>query len=116
MRQFRFRALITLYPADPHSVTPDASSPRYPNRTLALVVLARPLLADDGPARYFPTEISWDSETPLRPGDRALVTVKVSDDRASDYLAAGQPFTLWSRGQVGHGTVVRKISADGSRP
>jgi len=40
------------------------------------------------------------------------VTVRVTDDSADDYLAAGQRFTLWSGGQVGHGIVYRKVFTD----
>ncbi len=112
MRRFRFRALITLCPAEPDSLAAHASSPRHQGHTCALVILARPLPTVDGPARYLPTEIWWDGETLLYPRSHALVTVKVIDDQAGDFLADGQPFTLWCGGQVGHGTVVGRVLED----
>jgi hypothetical protein len=116
VRQFRFRAVITLYPADPHSATPHAASPHYPNHTVALVILARSLRTDNGAARYFPTEIWRDGEAPLQRGSDAMVTVKVTDDLADDFLDVGQQFTLWSGGQVGHGIVCSRVYADDGPP
>jgi hypothetical protein len=78
------------------------------------VILAQPLRADGGPARYFPTEIWREDELPLRPGDRVPVTARVSDDHADRYLDAGQRFTLWSGGQVGSGIVYRRVFTDHS--
>jgi hypothetical protein len=104
-RQFMFRALVTLSPADP----PHGAARQYPSHTRALVIMAHPLRADGGPARYFPTEIWREDAAPLRPGDQVLVTARVTDDVADEYLDAGQRFTLWSGGQVGHGIVYRKV-------
>ena len=47
-----------------------------------------------------------------RPGDHATVTAKVSDDHADAYLDAGERFTLWSGGEVGHGTIYRRVFTD----
>ena len=112
MRQFTFRALVTLSPARPPDETPHGAALQYPSHTRALVILARPLRADGGPERYFPTEIWRDDEEPLRSGERALVTARVSDDDADQFLDAGQQFTLWSGGQVGHGIVYRRVFTD----
>jgi hypothetical protein len=72
------------------------------------MVVARPL-HNAGSCRYFPAEICWDGEQPLHPGGQAVVTVTVTDDDAAAFLGAGQPFTLWSGGAVGHGTVSRRV-------
>lgn len=112
MRQFRFRALVTLDPAEPRPGAPHPPARQYPNHTRALMILARPLRADTGPSRCLPAEIWRDDEEPLRPGDRALVTARVSDDQADAFLDAGQQFTLWSGGDVGHGTVCRRVFTD----
>jgi hypothetical protein len=112
VRQFRFRALITLDPADSR---PGALHPRarqYSCHTRALMILAEPLRAGVGPARCLPAELWWDSEQPLHPGDHALVTARVSDDNADAFLEAGQRFALWSGGPVGHGTVCRRVFTD----
>ena len=108
VRQARFRAIITLDPAEPRPATLHPPALEYPNPTRALVVRARPL-RNAGSIRYFPAEICWDSEQPLHPGDRATVTITVTDDEASAYLDTGQRFALWSGGDVGHGIIARKV-------
>lgn len=112
VRRFTFRALVTLAPAEPRLETPHASPEQYASHTVALVVLAPSLRDGHDQARFFPTEIWSAGEAPLRPGHRALVTVRVTDDHAEDFLNFGQRFTLWSRGLVGHGIVCSGISAD----
>jgi hypothetical protein len=67
---------------------------QYPNPARALVIRARPL-RNAGSVRFFPAEICWDGDQPLHPGDRAWVTVTVTDDDAGSYFDAGQRFTLW---------------------
>lgn len=112
MHQFRFRAQVAL---DPVESGPPALHPRtrqYPSHTRALMILALPLRADGGSARYLPAEIWRDDEEPLRPGDHVTVTARVCDDRADAFLGAGQTFTLWSGGEVGHGTVFRRVFTD----
>jgi hypothetical protein len=64
---------------------------------------------DVGGCRYFETEICWDGEAPLLPGDQAVVTLTVTDGDAAAFLATGPPFTLWSGGDVGHGTITRRV-------
>jgi hypothetical protein len=113
VRQFMFRALVTLNPVDPSRAGRSAVL-HYPSHTTALVVLAQPLRADGGPARFLPTEIWREDELPLRPGDHVPVTARVSDDHADQYLEAGARFTLWSGGQVGYGIVYRRVFTDHS--
>ena len=108
VRQARFRALITLYSLEPRPGALHAAAPQFHNHTRALMVRAHPL-RHAGSTRYFTTEISWDGEQPLRRGDSCVVTVTVTDDEVGDYLGAGQRFTLWSGGEVGHGTISRKV-------
>jgi hypothetical protein len=112
MRQSRFRALVSLDPVAASSGTLHPRAREYPSHTRALVILARPLRSGLGPARYLRTELWQDDETPFRAGDRAFVTVRVTDDRADDFLGAGQRFALWSGGEVGHGTICRKVFTD----
>lgn len=111
LRQTRFRALITLDPATPSRGTPmpaAAVPPQYPNHTRALMVRAlRPRIP--GTIRYFAAEICWDGDEPLHPGDHAIVTITLTDDEAVAYLEGGQRFTLWSGGDVGHGTISRRV-------
>jgi hypothetical protein len=112
VRQFRFRALITLDPAAPRPATLHPPARQYPNHTHALMIQAHDLRT--GYIRYFPAELCSDSEQPLHPGDRAVVTITVTDDEASAFFGAGQRFTLWSGGDVGHGTISRRVFTDNS--
>jgi hypothetical protein len=112
VRQFRFRALITLDPVEPRSGNLCPRLRQYPSHTRALMIVARPLRADTGAARPLPAEIWWDGDEPLRPGDHAAVTAMVSDEQADAFLGPGQRFTLWSGGVVGHGTVSRRVFTD----
>jgi hypothetical protein len=104
----RSRPLTALSPAVPRPARLQPPAHQYPNHTRALMIMARPLRTV-GHLRYFPAEISWDSEGPPRPGDRAVVTITVTDDEASAFLDGGQSFTLWSGGDVGHGTISRRV-------
>ena len=66
-------------------------------------------LCRPGGTRIFPAEICWDDDEPLHPGDRAEVTITVTDDEAPEFLDGGQRFTLWSGDDVGHGTITRRV-------
>jgi hypothetical protein len=112
MRQFRFRALVTLDPVQPRPEALHPHAQEYPSHTRALMILALPLRADGGPARHLPAEIWQDGDEPLRAGDHATVTARVSDDHADAFLDAGARFTLWSGGEVGHGTIYRRVFTD----
>jgi hypothetical protein len=90
VRQFRFRAVITLDPVEPRPGAPRPRARPYPSHTRALMIAALPLRADGGPARLLPAEIWRDGEEPLSPGDRATVTARVSDDHADAFLDAGR--------------------------
>ena len=108
----RFRALIALDPAGTRSMLPSRPMRRpaqcYLNHTHALMVQAA-RLHSPGRTRIFPAEICWDDGEPLYPGDRAEVTITVIDDEAPDFLDGGQRITLWSGGDVGHGTITRRV-------
>jgi hypothetical protein len=113
VRRFRFRALITLDGTEPHPRLPRKGRREYPNHTRDLMVEARPLRGA-GCTRHFTAELCWDSEQPLHPGDRAEVTITVTDDEARAFFDAGQRFTIWSGGGVGHGVVSRRVFTDNS--
>ena len=118
MQQVRYRALIALDPVPPGPnalsmpETPDrptASKPRqYRNHTHALMIRAQ-CLTNPGYARTFPAELSWEDERPLHPGDRAEVTITMTDDEAAAFFGAGQRFSLWSGTDIGHGTISRRV-------
>jgi hypothetical protein len=103
VHQFRFRALIALdAAAASHGIGQYAS----PTQALMLraACLSRPVSH-----RLFPAEVSWDDHHLLKPGDRAVVTLKVADEDAEMFFAAGQRFTIWNGSDIGHGTISRQI-------
>jgi hypothetical protein len=111
VRPFKFRAVITLDPAREMPVKLHPPARQYLNHTHTLMIEASPLRYG-GPTRHFPAEICWDDDGPLHPGDHATVTVTVTDNDAGAFFDAGQRFTLWSGGTVGHGTIARRVFSD----
>lgn len=107
MKQYRFRAVITLEPA-----SADGKRGRYESGTRHLLVhawrLDEPLLG-----KFLPAMILCDSGQPLEGGKNQVATIAVTDDDALAYLAPGQPFTLWGQG-TGHGVISRRIFTDQS--
>ena len=115
MPQVRYRALIALdsVPAEPDALsmpkTPKMRKRReYPNHTHALMIRAQ-CLSKPGYARCFPAELSWEDERPLYPGDRAEVTITMTDDEVAEFFGAGQRFSLWNGTDIGHGTISRRV-------
>jgi hypothetical protein len=102
VKQFRFRALVTVE-------VPARGGPgrQYPSGTRALMVHAR-RIGQPSCDKYFPASICRDDGLPLRPGQRAIVTITVTGDDAAEYLGSGQPFTLWGGG-AGHGIISRQV-------
>jgi hypothetical protein len=122
MRQVKYRALIAL---DPVPAKPDALAmpkrPKTPNRPLARVprqyanhthalMVRAQCLASPGYTRCFPAELSWDDGRLLHPGDRAEVTITMTDDEVPAFFGAGQRFSLWDGADIGHGTISRRLT------
>jgi hypothetical protein len=107
VRLYRFRALVTVDP-------PEGSRPAraYHSGTRNLMVHACHIGSPAGD-RYFPVTMTWEEPGDLRSGDRAMVTITVTDTDAPAYLGAGQPFTLWGGGS-GHGVITRQVYTDGA--
>jgi hypothetical protein len=101
MRRFRYRALVKL---DPPALR--GLGRPYPSETRA-VIHARSI-GEPCVHRYMPATISSDDQLPLRPGDRVVATITVTDDDAPSFLGPGQPFTLWG-GSTGHGIISRQV-------
>jgi hypothetical protein len=102
VKLFRFRAVITLDPAA------GPSAREYASGTRALLVHGT-RNGEPGTGKFFPVMMTWDhEEDPLRPGDRAVVTVTIADAEAPAYLAAGQHFGLWGAGG-GPGVISRQV-------
>lgn len=107
MHRSRFRAIITMDPAEGSRT----AQRQYENHTRALMVDSY-WPGPAGSVRYFPAEIWWDDERPLRAGDHMVVTIAMTDDDADTFFASGHQFMLWSGGIVGHGTISRKVFSD----
>ena len=105
MKQFMFRALVTL-----DAGASSASAMQYPSGTHSVMVHA---YATGQPAlhRYFPAVFSRDDDKPLTPGDHALVTITLSDDEAGQYFAPGRQFTMWDGHDIGRGVISRRVFA-----
>lgn len=104
MRLFKFRALLTLAPADP--ADPAGQARQSPSGTHSLMVRSgRP-----GQRRCFPAAIYRLDERPLKPGDSGvLATIEIADDDAGTILGPGQRITLWNGADVGHGVISRRV-------
>jgi hypothetical protein len=114
VRSIRFRAIITLDPAWAHPGTPlHPAADQYLNHTGALVVRAQ-IPRQLGGDRSFPAEICWDEDQPLHPGEHAVVTITVHDDKADGlaFFKAGQRFALWAGEDVGSGVVSRRVFSE----
>ncbi|MGH3275697.1 MAG: hypothetical protein ACRDNZ_15405 [Streptosporangiaceae bacterium] len=104
MRQYKFRALLTLDPPER-----DGAVKEYPSGTHSLMVrcgrLRRP-----AEHRYFPAEIYRIDEQPLKPGDTGVVaTIEIDDEEACEFLGPGQHVTLWNGRDCGHGIISRRV-------
>ncbi len=89
MRQYRFRALVTLGPA-----ASGGPARRLPGRTHALTAHACCLIQPFRHRDYFPAVISRDEETPMPPAGRAVMTIALADGEAEAFFAPGQCFTI----------------------
>lgn len=103
VRPFRFRALVAL-----DGVPPGHAARQYVSPTHGLMLRAA-RLRHPSQQRFFPAEIAWDDQQPLKAGDRAVVTITLTDEDTELFFAAGQRFTLWNGDNIGHGVISRQI-------
>jgi hypothetical protein len=101
---FRFRALVTLDPARPGHEETDEHFPVGTHRLMVHAWKTGTPVHD----KLFAAEIWSDEGTPLHAGDRAIVTITVTDDDAPDYFSPGRQFALWG-GAGGRGVVSRRV-------
>lgn len=101
MRQFRFRAVVTL-----DRLAQGGHCGQYPSPKRGLLLHAR-RIGQPSCATDFPAEVSQYEELP-QPGEPRVLTLTVTGDDALFYLDAGQPFTLWGR-CAGHGIISRRV-------
>ncbi len=103
VRPFKFRALIAL-----NAAAPGRFAKHYGSPTRALMLRAAGLRSPRC-QRFFNAEITWEDQQPLRPGDRAVVTVTLTDEDTEMFFAAGQRFALWNGSDIGYGTISRQL-------
>jgi hypothetical protein len=103
MRQYRFRAVITLDPA----AREDAARGHLGGPHTCYVV-------QPGHGKYFPAAICLeDDELPLRPGIRAVLSAALADGEAKTLFAPGQRFTIWADAIIGHTVVADDLIGHG---
>lgn len=109
MSLYRYRALVTLDPPRPGQ---DETDEQFPGGTHKLMVHC---WRSGTPVhdKFFAAEIWRDGDSPLHPGDQAIVTITLTDDDAPEYLRAGTEFALWG-GPGGHGVVSRRVFSNAS--
>ena len=95
MRQYRFRALITL-----DAAVREGPARGLPSRMRAHTARYCCLLEPFCYRVYLPAVISSDRGLPLQPGRRVVVTIALADGEAEALFAAGQRFTIWADGVV----------------
>jgi hypothetical protein len=115
VRQYRFRALVTL----------DAAMREGPARGLtsrmrSLTAHGCCLLQPFCYRVYLPAVISPDRELPLQPGGRVVVTIALAGGEAEALFGPGQRFTIWAdavvdrtirpEGLVGYGVICGRES------
>jgi hypothetical protein len=109
VRQFRFRALVTIESWAPGRHGRDSGG-LDSSATHALMIRAS-RSGQPSYSKYFPATISRDDGQPLEPGERHVVTITIADDEAGLFLAPGSPFTIWGVG-YGRGIVSRRVFTD----
>jgi hypothetical protein len=103
VRQYLFRALVTLAPA-----AREGPAQGLPSRVRAMTAHACSLVQPACHYEYFPAVISRDEQLPLSPVTHAMMTIALADGEAEAFFASGQCFTIWADGTVG-----RTIRAEG---
>jgi hypothetical protein len=96
VRQYRFRARVTLDPAAREGPARSLTS-----RTRALTAHDCCLLQPFCYRVYLPAVISPDRELPLQPGGRVVVIIALAGGEAEALFAPGQRFTIWADAVVG---------------
>lgn len=91
MRQYRFRALVTLGTAAREGPARGLTS-----RMRALMAHDCCLLQPFCCRVYLPAVISPDRELPLQPGGRVVVTIALAGGEAEALFAPGRRFTIWA--------------------
>lgn len=95
MRQYRFRARVTLDAAAPEGVARSLTS-----RMRALMAHDCCLLQPFCYRVYLPAVISPDRELTLQPGGHVVVTIALAGGEAEALFPPGQRFTIWADAEV----------------
>lgn len=116
VRQYRFRALVTLDAAAREGPTRGLTSRMRSLTPHDCCLLLQPFCY----RVYLPAVISPDRESPLQPGGRVVVTIALAGGEAEALFAPGQRFTIWAdavvdrtirpEGLVGYGVICGRES------
>jgi hypothetical protein len=120
MRQYRFRARVTL-----DAAAREGAARGLTSRMRALTAHDCCLLQPFCYRVYLPAVISPDRELPLQPGRRVVVAIALADGEADALFAPGQRFTVWAdavvgrtirpEGLVGYGVICGRDEAKAGR-
>lgn len=100
---FKYQALLT-----PHAPADGGPCPQFGPAPCRMVLVGRS--CESGRSQFFNALVSCDDDRPFgRRNPRVLVTLRVADDAACEYLNIGQHFNLWLGGEVGEGIVTRRL-------
>lgn len=100
MKRFKYQALITPKPS------PEDGHTALPGSPCRMVVRARH--HETHQSRMFSALLSTSEESQLGKSEIVASLVVIGDD-APDWLAPGDPFTLWREGPAGNGVITRRL-------
>jgi hypothetical protein len=102
MKRYKYQALVTLEPQQDTDTQAALSG-----TACRMVVRAE----HPGTHRHkiFSALVSSSDGSTLRPGDHAVLTMRVLGDDAGEYLNPGDHFALWRGHDIGHGVVSRRL-------
>jgi hypothetical protein len=103
MKRYKFQAMVT---AGPPAESKLASM--RPGQTRRMTVGASH--HEDHSTKFFAALVTNNADNPEVPGDRHFVaTIVLTGDDALDYVAVGDPLTLWLTGDVGRAVITRRL-------
>jgi len=103
VHQYRFQALVTLYPASD-------GNPRERLGPAPRRIVLRGHNDDSNRNQLYTALVSCDDDGPFEQGKpQQLVTLRLAGDDVPDYLDIGSRFDLWLGSNVGKGVITRRL-------
>ena len=105
VKRYTFQATVTLAPP------PAAGRRALPPPGQARRMTVRGRHHQTGRSQFFSAMLARnDQATPARKDAAILVTITITAEHAAGYFRPGSAFALWRDGDIGHGTVTRRLS------